>query len=92
MIDPQKIDFNQLPKKFCDGAVGAFNKDLFFFAMTSGNNIDVFATTPRIMKDISIFLNRNIENYEKQFDVIDMTIPDIPSPIQISDLGSSDKK
>jgi hypothetical protein len=92
MIDPQKVDFNQLPKKFCDGAVGAFKKDLFFFAMTSGNNVDVFATTPRIMKDIAIFLNKHIENYEKQFGTIDMSIPDIPSPIQVSDLGSSDKK
>jgi hypothetical protein len=92
MIDPQKIDFNQLPKKFCDGAIGAFNKDLFFFAMTSGNNVDVFATTPKIMKDIAIFLNKHIENYEKQFGVIDMSIPDIPSPLQRSDLGSSGKK
>jgi hypothetical protein len=60
--------------------------------MTSGNNLDVFATTPRVMKDIAIFLGRHIENYEKQFGLIDMTIPDIPSPLQISDLGSSGKK
>lgn len=92
MIDPQKIDFNQLPKKLCDGAVGTFYKDLFSFAMTSGNNVDVFATTPRTMKDIAIFFSKHVENYEKQFGTIDMTIPEIPSPIQISDLGSSDKK
>ncbi|HNW71824.1 MAG TPA: hypothetical protein PKZ36_01975 [Candidatus Paceibacterota bacterium] len=92
MIDPKKIDFNQLPKKFCDGAIGAFNKESFFFAFTSGNNLDVFATTPRTMKDIAIFLTRHVENYEKQFGEIDMTIPEIPSPLQMSDLGSSDKK
>ena len=92
MVDPKKVDFNQLPKKFCDGAVGAFNKDLFFFAVTSGNNIDVFATTPKIMKSIAVFFNKHIEKYEKQFNEIDMAIPDIPSPIQMSDLGNSDKK
>lgn len=86
MIDPQKIDFNQLPKKFCDGAIGAFNKDVFYFGITSGNNIDVFATTPKVMKDVAIFFNNHIANYEKQFGVIDMTIPPIPSPLQSSDL------
>ncbi len=85
MIDPKKVDFNKLPKKFCDGAVGAFNKDLFFFAVTSGNNIDPFATTPRIMKDIALFLEKNIANYEKQYGTIDMTAPPILSPLQKSD-------
>jgi len=92
MIDVKKVDFNQLPKKFCDGAIGAFGKDVFSFGITSGNNVDVFATTPRTMKDIAIFFSKNVENYEKQFGEIDMSIPDIPSPIQISDLGSSNKK
>ena len=92
MIDPKKVDFNQLPKRFCDGAIGAFNKDSFFFGVTSGNSVDIFATTPRVMKDIAVFLEKHVANYEKQFGKIDMTIPDIPSPIQISDLGSSGKK
>jgi len=87
MVDPQKVDFNQMPKKFCDGAIGAFNKDTFFLALTSGNNLDVFATTPKLLKDISIFLNKNVENYEKQFGVIDMSVPQIRSPLQSSDLG-----
>ncbi|MDE2031178.1 MAG: hypothetical protein KGI58_02905 [Patescibacteria group bacterium] len=86
MIDPQKIDFNQLPKKFGDGAIGAFNKDVFYFGITSGNNLDVYATTPRVMKDIAIFFNKHIENYEKQFGVIDMSAPLIPSPLHSSDL------
>lgn len=92
MVDPQKVDFNQMPKKFCDGAIGAFNKDTFFLALTSGNNLDVFATTPKILKDIAIFLNRNVENYEKQHGVIDMTPEKIKSPFQSSDLGENDKK
>ena len=92
MIDPQKIDFNQLPKKFCDGAIGAHGKDLFSFAFTSGNNLDSFATTPQIMKSIAIWLNGQIESYEKQFGEIDMTPLKIQSPIQMADLKKSEDK
>ncbi len=87
MIDPKKIDINQLPKKFCDGAMGAYGRELFSFALTSGNNLDSFATTPQIMKSIAIWMNGQVQNYEKQFGVIDMTPPQIQSPIQMADLG-----
>ena len=32
MIDPTKIDMNQLPKKLCDGAIGTYGKEVFYFA------------------------------------------------------------
>ena len=86
MIDPKKIDINQLPKKFCDGAIGAYGKELFSFALTSGNNLDSFATTPQIMKSIAIWVNEQVDGYEKQFGVIDMAPPPIQSPIQMADL------
>jgi hypothetical protein len=88
MIDPKNIDMNQLPKKFCDGAIGSFGRDLFAFAITSGNSLDSFAATPHNMKSIAIWLSNQIEAYEKQFGEIDMTPPKIQSPIQISDLRS----
>lgn len=91
MIDPIKIDFNQLPKKFCDGAVGTYGKDIFSFAITSGNNLDSFATTPQVMKSIAIWVNNQVQNYEKQFGEIDMTPPKIHSPIQVSDLKKPNK-
>jgi hypothetical protein len=91
MIDPTKIDFNQLPKKFCDGAIGAFGKDIFSFALTSGNNIDSFATTPQIMKSIAIWINNHVQNYEKMFGEIDMTPPGVVSPIQKTDLDKPKK-
>jgi len=78
---------NSLPKKFVDGAIGAHGKEIFSFALTSGNNLDSFATTPQVMKSISIWINKQIENYEKEFGVIDMTPPKVVSPIQVSDLG-----
>jgi len=86
MVDPTKIDINQLPKKFCDGAIGAYGKELFSFVLTSGNNLDSFASTPQIMKSIAIWMNEQIQRYEKQFGEIDMTPPEIQSPIQSADL------
>jgi len=90
MIDPSKVDFNQLPKKFCDGAIGAYGKDIFSFGLTSGNNIDPFATTPQVMKSIALWINGQVQNYEKQFGEIDMTPPKIQSPIQMADLKKPD--
>ncbi len=90
MIDPKQIDFNQLPKKFCDGALGAFNKELFSFALTSGNSLDSFATTPQMMKSIAIWVGDQIKNYEKQFGEINMVTPQIQSPIQMADLKKPD--
>lgn len=86
MIDPKKIDLNQLPKKFCDGAIGAYGKDLFSFVLTSGNNLDSFATTPQVMKSIALWMNAQVQDYEKKFGAIDMTPPPIQSPIQKADL------
>jgi len=83
---------NQLPKKFIDGAIGAYGKEFFTFALTSGNNLDSFATTPQVMKNIAIWVNKQVEKYEKQFGVIDMTPPKILSPLQASDLGKGDDK
>ncbi len=88
MIDPTKIDINQLPKKFCDGAIGAYGKEFFSFALASGNNLDSFASTPQIMKSIAIWMNEQITKYEKQYGIIDMTPPQIQSPIQTDDLNN----
>lgn len=87
MIDPKKININELPKKLCDGAIGGWNKEIFSFALTSGNSLDSFAATPQIMKSIAVWLSGQVENYEKQFGEIDLTPPQIQSPIQAADLG-----
>lgn len=86
MVDPQKVDMNQLPKKFIDGALGGHGRDIFSFALASGNNLDSFATTPQVMKSIAIWMNSQVQAYEKTFGEIDMTPPKISSPLQITDL------
>jgi len=92
MVDPTKVDFSQLPKKFCDGALGAFNKEAIMFCMASGNNLDPYATTPKIAKSIALFFTQQIENYEKQFGTIDMSVSDIPSPFQSADFKPGEEK
>lgn len=87
MIDPKKININELPKKLCDGAIGGYNKEIFSFALTSGNSLDSFAATPQIMKSIAVWLNGQVANYEKQFGEISLAPPEIQSPIQAADLG-----
>jgi len=86
MIDPKKINMNELPKKFIDGAIGAYGKEHFAFALTSGSMLDSYATSPRVMKSIARWLTRQVENYEKQFGPIDMSPPKVLSPLQASDL------
>ncbi|MDB5204856.1 MAG: hypothetical protein JWP09_884 [Candidatus Taylorbacteria bacterium] len=86
MIDPNKINLSELPKKLCDGAIGAFGKEYFSFVLTSGNNLDSYAATPKIMKSVSVWMSAQIQNYEKQFGEIDMTPSPIQSPIQMADL------
>lgn len=88
MINPNMVDLNQIPKKFCDGMLGAFGKDVFFFSCTSGNALDGYASSPQIMKSISIWLGKQIEEYEKQYGEIKGVSP-VESPIQLSDLGDS---
>jgi hypothetical protein len=87
MIDPKKININELPKKLCDGAIGGWNKEIFSFALTSGNSLDSFAATPQVMKSIAVWIRGQVENYEKQFGDIDINPPQIQSPIQAADLG-----
>ncbi len=92
MIDPKKLDINQLPKKFVDGAIGSYGKEGFSFVLTSGNELHSFMTTPTTMKSISEWLVKQVEGYEKQFGVIDMTPPSVVSPLQASDLGDQEDK
>ena len=92
MIDHTKVDMKQLPKKFCDGAFGTHGKEIFSFALTSGNSLDAYAATPKMMKSIAMWVKGQIDAYEKQFGEIDMTIPEIQSPLQISDLKKPGEK
>ena len=87
MIDPTKVNINDLPKKFADGALGAFGKGVFFFSVTSGNMLDTFSTTPQIMKSIAMWMNDQVNKYEEAYGEIDMNPGEIISPIQPTDIN-----
>jgi hypothetical protein len=91
MIDPKNIDLNKLPKKLCDGALGGHNKEIFTFALTSGNHLDSFAATPTVMKSISVWVAEQVATYERKYGTIDVKPQDIESPIQPSDLDADTK-
>ncbi len=82
---------SQLPKKFCDGAIGSHAKEIFYFAFTSGNTLDSFAATPQTMKSIALWAQGQVTKYEQTFGEIDMTPPLISSPIQMADLNKGNK-
>jgi hypothetical protein len=84
MIDPKDIDLKQLPKKFCDGAIGGHSKEFFSFVLTSGNSLDSYAATPQVMKSIAQWVNSQVDMYEKTYGSIDMSVH---SPIQSGDLN-----
>ncbi len=92
MIDPTKININELPKKFCDGAFGTYGKEFFAVTLTSGNALDSFAITPHIMKSISEWMSEQVASYEKQFGKIDLSPTEIVSPIQINDFKGGESK
>ena len=88
--DPKKIDMNKLPKQLADGALGSFGKNIFAFAITSGDRLTPFATTPPVMKEIARWFNSQIEAHEKRFGTIEPISTEIISPLQMSDLGGNE--
>ncbi len=87
MVDPKKVNMNNLPKRVCDGAIGSYGKEIFAFALTSGTNLDAFGATPQVMKSIAAWMNKQVEAYEKQYGEIDMKPQPVTSPIQMADLN-----
>lgn len=89
------MDLNKVPKKFCDNIRGAYTKEFFVMLVCSGEVAETFALTPQHVKRLDLWLRKKVEEYEKQFGVIDPGIQTpIPSPMQSGDFGTppSDKK
>lgn len=87
MVDPKKVNMNNLPKKLCDGAIGSYGKEIFAFALTTGTAVDAYGATPQTMKSIAQWMTKQVEQYEKQFGEIDMKPSPVHSPIQMADLN-----
>jgi hypothetical protein len=87
------MDLSKAPKQFCDSINVGFTDEFFLMAVSSGQNTLVFALTPGHAKRLMQMLAHNITKYEEQFgELKTQWLNNIPSPIQISDLGNGPSK
>ncbi len=86
------MDFNKIPKQFCENIMVAFSQEFFVMGMLTGETGVTYALTPQHMKRLAQNLVHNVADYEKQFGSIQAEwTPGIQSPIQTKDvMGSSD--
>lgn len=83
------MDFNQVPKQFCDDVTVGFRDDTFAVVLRSGNTGHAFAFSPEHTKRLAQYLTYQVEQYEKKYQEIDAVwSPNIQSPIQPDDLNS----
>lgn len=87
MLDYSKINIESLPKVFADGAFGALNKEFFYFAFTSGNKVETFATNPSTYKSITEWMVKSLKMYEEKYGEIKQEERQIISPFTLGDLG-----
>ena len=59
-----------------------FNEEGFNFLITSGNQGRQFTATPKHAKRISMLLEKQIKEYEKQFGEIKTQLPEMPKQSQ----------
>jgi len=65
------MDFNKMPKLFCESSSIGFAKHAFYFGFSSGANQSTFAVPPEVAKGLVEGLGQKIAEYEKAFGVID---------------------
>jgi len=81
------MDFNKIPKQFCENVVAGHSEENFVMIMSVGETANAYALTPPHMKRLVQSLSHQIEEYEKKFGVIHAKwSPGIESPIQSRDI------
>jgi hypothetical protein len=84
------MDFNKIPKQFCENVVAGHSAENFVLVMSVGETVQAYALTPPHMKRVAQSLAHQVAEYEKQFGSIDATwSPGIESPIQSKDIRDS---
>jgi len=89
------MDLSKIPKQFCENVVAARMKESFVLGMLVGEAGTFFALSPQHFKRLVQNLTYQLEQYEKEFGVIDAQwVPGVESPIQTKDLpqGGEGKK
>ncbi len=86
------MDFNKIPKQFCESVVAGHSEENFVMVMSVGENATAYALTPQHMKRLVQSLSHQLEEYEKKFGSIQASwSPGIESPLQPKDIRSDGK-
>jgi hypothetical protein len=81
------MDFNKIPKQFCENVVAGHSQENFVILMSVGEQATAYALTPPHMKRVVQSLGHQVEEYEKKFGAINAKwSPGIESPIQSKDI------
>ena len=81
------MDFDAIPKQFCENVAAGHTREHFVLIMSVGNNAAAYALTPQHMKRVVQSLTHQLGEYERQFGTIDAKwSPGIESPLQTKDL------
>jgi hypothetical protein len=81
------MDFNKIPKQFCENVVAGHSEESFVILMSVGETAQAYALTPTHMKRLVQSLSHQVEEYEKKFGPIQAKwSPGIESPIQSKDI------
>ena len=84
------MDFNKIPKQFCENVVAGHSQENFVLLMHVGETMQAYALTPAHMKRLTQSLAHQVEEYEKSFGVINAKWSlGIESPIQSKDIKGS---
>lgn len=81
------MDFENIPKQFCENVVAGHTREHFVVIMSVGNNAAAYALTPQHMKRVVQSLSHQLAEYERQFGTVDAHwSPGIESPLQTKDI------
>ncbi len=84
------MDFNKIPKQFCENVAVGHSQENFVVVMSVGETAQAYALTPQHMKRLAQSLTHQIGEYEKKFGAINAKwSPGIESPIQSKDIKDS---
>lgn len=88
MSSPDRVLFAD-PKKFVNSTRIYIAEGFFGLRLNIGMQPETFALPPVVAKSLAHFLSLQVKNYEEVIGPINWT-PNVPSPIQQSDLNKSD--
>ena len=81
------MDFNKIPKQFCDNMLTGHSKESFVLVMIAGETAQAYAFSPAHAKRVMQSLEHHVGEYERTFGEIDAKwTPGIESPIQTKDI------